>query len=142
MSRGFPIDADELTTIGVKLEAAEDIERLQEFGLPTSTFLQETFPGEKVARLNACFAKILKKTRIELFYEDKEEHKIFLNYHQGAWRIAYFEDRSLRCRKRSSDNSEIWSRFRKRRRTNEDTSVAGTPCRLFLRRGGWARFND
>ena len=92
MSRGFPIDADELTMIGVKLEAAEDIERLQEFGLPTSTFLQETFPGKKVARLNACFAKILKKKRIELFYEDKEEHKIFLNYHQGAWRIAYFED--------------------------------------------------
>ena len=54
--------------------------------------MQETFPGKKVARLNACFAKILKKKRIELFYEDKEEHKIFLNYHQGAWRIAYFED--------------------------------------------------
>ena len=47
MSRGFPIDADELTTIGVKLEAAEDIERLQEFGLPTSTLLQETFSGKR-----------------------------------------------------------------------------------------------
>ena len=31
---------------------------------------------------------MLKKRRIALYYEDKEEHKIFTMYHQGAWRIA------------------------------------------------------
>ena len=45
-----------------------DEERVREFGLPTSTFLQETFPAKHVTR------------------------KIFLIYSQGAWRIAYFED--------------------------------------------------
>ena len=44
MSRGFPVKPDELTAIGVKLEASEDAERLRELGLPTSTFLQEKFP--------------------------------------------------------------------------------------------------
>ena len=92
MSRGFPVKPDELTAIGVKLEASEDAERLRELGLPTSTFLQEKFPEKKVARINACFAKILKKRRIDLYHEDAEEHKIFIVYHQGAWRIAYFED--------------------------------------------------
>ena len=92
MSRGVPSKPDELTEIGIKLEAVEDVQRLQEFGLPTSTFLQEKFPGKKVTRINACFAKILKKRRIALYEEDKEAHKIFILYHQGAWRIASFED--------------------------------------------------
>ena len=42
--------------------------------------------------INTCFAEMLKKMRIALYYEDKEEHKIFIIYNQGAWRIAYFED--------------------------------------------------
>ena len=92
MSRGFPVKPDELTAIGVKLEASEDAERLRELGLPTSTFLQEKFPEKKVARINACFAKILKKRRIELHAQDPEANKVFIMYHQSAWRIAYFED--------------------------------------------------
>lgn len=92
MSRGFPSKSDELTTIGVKLEAAEDIERLHEFGLSTSSFLQEKFPDKKVSRINACFAKLLKKRRIELYRKDPQSNQIFLLYHQGVWRIAYFED--------------------------------------------------
>ena len=34
----------------------------------------------------------MKKRRIALYEEDNEAHKIFIIYHQGAWRIAYFED--------------------------------------------------
>ena len=36
LSRGFPVQPDELTSIGTKLEGASDMERLTEFGLPTS----------------------------------------------------------------------------------------------------------
>ena len=52
----------------------------------------EKFPGKKVARINTCFAKLLKKRRIALYRQDPEENKNFLLYHEGAWRIAYFED--------------------------------------------------
>ena len=68
------------------------MERVAEHGLPTSTFLQEKFPGKKVARVNACFAKLLKKRRLELHAQDPEANKVFIMYHQGGWRIAYFED--------------------------------------------------
>jgi len=91
-SRGFPVNPAELTGIGLKLEALEDTQRWMEFGLPTSTFLQEKYPGKKVARINSCFAKLLKKRRVELYRKDPESNQIFLIYHQGAWRIAYFED--------------------------------------------------
>ena len=59
---------------------------------PPPTFLQEKLSEKKVARVNACFANILKKRRIVLYHEDAEEQKIFIVYHQGAWRMAYFED--------------------------------------------------
>ena len=91
MSRGFPAAPDELTSVGAKLEE-EDEERIREFSLPTSTFLQEKFPGKTVARINSCFAKLLKKRRLQLQKQDPEANKIFLVYSQGAWRIAYFED--------------------------------------------------
>ena len=71
MSRGFPAPPNELTSIGTKLEAS-DMERVAELGLPTSTFLQEKFPGKKVARVNACFAKLLKKRRLQLQKQDRE----------------------------------------------------------------------
>ncbi len=92
MSRGFPSKPDELKTIGIKLEAAEDLQRLKEFGLPTSTFLEEKLPDKKVKRVNDCFTKLLKKRPIDLYHKDPAENMIFLLYHQGAWRIAYFED--------------------------------------------------
>ena len=60
--------------------------------MPTSTLLQEKFPGKTVARINSCFAKLLKKRRLQLHKQDPEANKIFLVYSQGAWRIAYFED--------------------------------------------------
>ena len=91
MSRGFPAQPDELTSIGIKLEAG-DMERLAELGLPTSKFLQEKFPGKKVARVNTCFGKLLKRRRLELHAQDPEANKLFIIYNQGAWRIAYFED--------------------------------------------------
>jgi hypothetical protein len=92
ISRGFPVAPNELTNIGVKLDANEDMRRWDEFGLPTSTFLQEKLPDKQVARINACFAKVLKKRRLELDHNNAEENQIFLIYNQGAWRIAYFED--------------------------------------------------
>ena len=92
ISRGFPVKPNALEDIGIKLEAAEDTQRFAEFGLPTSTFLQEMLPDENVTRVNACFSKLLKKRRIGLFCKKPEENKIYLVYNQGAWRIAYFED--------------------------------------------------
>ena len=34
----------------------------------------------------------LKKRGLELHAQDPEANKVFIMYHQGGWRIAYFED--------------------------------------------------
>ena len=92
MSRAFPSRPDELLDLGIKLRAGTDLKRLREYGLPVTTFLQEKFPEKKISRISTCFSKTLKQRRLELYREDPEEHRIFLLYHQGQWRIAYFED--------------------------------------------------
>ena len=83
---------DELLDLGIKLQAETDLQRFCEYGLPVTTFLQEEFPEKKITRISTCFSKTLKQRRLELYREDPEEHRIFLLYHQGQWRIAYFED--------------------------------------------------
>jgi len=45
---------------------------------------------ERLAELG--LPKLLKKRRLELHTQDPEANKVFIVYHQGAWRIAYFED--------------------------------------------------
>ena len=92
MSRAFPSRPDELLDLGIKLQAETDLQRFCEYGLPVTTFLQEKFPEKKITRISTCFSKTLKQRRLELYREDPEEHRIFLLYHQGQWRIAYFED--------------------------------------------------
>lgn len=87
-----PSQPDELVEKGIKMETDEDFQRWKDFGLPTSTFLSGKFPGKNVAKVNSCFAKSLKKRRLELYDEDPDENKFFLMFHQGAWRTAYFED--------------------------------------------------
>ena len=49
-------------------------------------------PGEEGLRISTCFSKALKQRRLDLYREDPDEHRIFLLYHQGQWRMAYFED--------------------------------------------------
>ena len=78
--------------MGIKLQAETDLQRFCEDGLPVTTFLQEKFPEKKISRISTCFSKTLKQRRLELYREDPEEHRTFLLYHQGEWRIAYFED--------------------------------------------------
>ena len=92
MSRAFPSRPDELLDLGIKLQAETDLQRFCEYGLPVTTFLQEKFPEKKITRISTCFSKTLKQRRLELYREDPDEHRIFLLYHQGQWRIAYFED--------------------------------------------------
>ncbi len=92
MSRAFPSRPDSLLEFGIKLQEETDLQRLREYGLPVTHFLREKFPEKKISRISACFSKTLKQRRLELYREDPEEHRIFLLYHQGEWRIAYFED--------------------------------------------------
>ena len=92
MSRAFPSRPDELLDLGIKLRAGTDPKRLREYGLPVTTFLQVKVPEKKISRISTCFSKTLKQRRLELYREDPEEHRIFLLYHQGQRRIAYFED--------------------------------------------------
>ena len=92
MSRAFPSRPDSLLEFGIKLQEETDLQRLREYGLPVTNFLREKFPEKKISRISTCFSKTLKQRRLELYREDPDEHRIFLLYHQGQWRIAYFED--------------------------------------------------
>lgn len=88
MSRSFPSPPDALLDIGIKLQEESDLQRLREYGLPVTTFLQEKFPEKRVSRISACFAKTLKQRRLALYREDPDEHRIFLMYPKSEWRIA------------------------------------------------------
>jgi hypothetical protein len=97
MSRTFPSRLDELLDLGIKHQAETDLQRFCEYDLPVTTFLQEKFLEKKITRISTCFSKTFKQRRLELYREDPEEHRIFLLYHQGEWRIAYFEDDRPAC---------------------------------------------
>ena len=87
MSLAFPSRPDELLDLGIKLQAKTDLQRFCEYGLPVTTFLQEKLPEKKITRISTCFSKTLKQRRLELYREDPEEHRIFMLYHLGKWRI-------------------------------------------------------